>query len=74
MDIPRDKTYPEESVQCHGCGGNGCQKCDNRGWLTPQDHPDGRRCAYLKCNRPLPPTLVAVYHSDECAKLDAQVL
>ena len=71
MDIPRDKTYPVESVQCDGCGGHGCQKCDNRGWLTPQDHLGGRRCQYLKCNRPLPPTQVSVYHSDECVILDA---
>jgi len=72
IDIPKDKNYPEDSVQCDGCGGNGCELCGGRGWLTPRNHPDGRRCAYPKCNEPLHPTNIALYCSDECALKDAQ--
>ena len=71
MDIPKDKTYPVDSVQCDGCGGNGCQACNDRGWLTPKDHSNGRRCMNSSCNKPLHPTHVAVYCSNECALKDA---
>lgn len=71
MDIPRDRAYPADSVQCKECGGNGCGKCDNKGWLTPQDNPGGRRCMNESCNKPLPPSQVAVYCSNECALADA---
>ena len=71
MDIPRDKTYPANSVQCDGCGGNGCQICDGKGWLTPRDHPKGRKCENPVCRQPLHPAHVAVYCSNECAADDA---
>ena len=72
MDIPKDKNYPVDSVQCDGCGRNGCQLCDDKGWLSPKDHPNGRRCANPACNKPLHPTHAAVYCSDQCALDDAQ--
>jgi len=71
MDIPKDKDYPNDSVQCNNCGGTGCSVCDERGWLTPQDNPYGRRCMYETCNNPIPPAHVAVYCSNECALNDA---
>jgi len=71
MDIPKDKTYPQDSVQCDRCGGWGCTTCNDKGWLTPQDHSKGRRCRYEKCNKPLHPTHVAVYCSNDCAHSDA---
>jgi len=71
MNIPKDKTYPINSVQCNGCGGNGCQACNNRGWLIPKNHPNGRRCMNSVCNKPLHPTHVAVYCSNGCALNDA---
>ena len=74
MDIPKDKTYPDDSVQCHGCGGHGCQACDDRGWLTPRDHSDGRQCEYSRCKNPILPAQFAVYCSSDCAEKDAQVI
>ena len=71
MDIPKDKNYPVDSVQCDGCGGYGCQVCNGRGWLTPKDHPNGRRCRNSACNKPLDPAHVAVYCNDQCALDDA---
>lgn len=71
MDIPKDKTYPEDSAQCDSCGGNGCQDCDDKGWLTPKHHPWGRRCMYPACNKPLHPKNIAVYCSNQCAFKDA---
>ena len=71
MDIPKDKSYPEDSVQCNDCGGNGCETCNNKGWLTPKTHPKGRKCEREACNKPLHPTHVAVYCTNECARLDA---
>lgn len=29
--IPKDRHYPEDSVQCDNCGGTGCANCDDRG-------------------------------------------
>ncbi len=72
MNIPKDKNYPVDSVQCDGCGGFGCQACNDKGWLSPKDHPKGRRCANSACNKPLHPTHAAVYCSDQCALDDAQ--
>lgn len=71
MNIPRDKNFPADSVQCNNCGGFGCEICGNHGWLTPADHTNGRRCAYEKCGTPLPPDHVAVYCSNACAVADA---
>lgn len=71
MDIPRDKNYPANSVQCDDCGGHGCVTCDEKGWLTPSTHVRGRKCEREGCNKPLPPDHVAVYCSNECAYADA---
>ena len=70
MNIPKDKNYPDDSVQCDDCGGHGCQTCDDKGWLIPRDHPSGRKCMYTACSKPLDPSLVAVYCSNECASAD----
>ena len=70
MDIPRDKTHPDDAVQCNGCGGHGCETCEERGWL-PKGHPNGRTCYREECNNPIPPSQVAVYCSNECATADA---
>ncbi len=71
MDIPKDKTYPIDSVQCNNCGGLGCRICDGKGWLTPKGHSSGRKCANPSCNEPLHPTHVAIYCSNQCALDDA---
>lgn len=72
--IPRLRPFPASSVQCDGCGGHGCETCDNQGWLSPQDHPAGRRCQLAACAKPLTPDHVAVYCSPECASDDANIL
>ena len=71
MDIPKDKNYPKNAVQCDSCGGNGCLTCEDSGWLTPKFHPQGRTCRHGKCGKPLPPSQGAVYCSNECAAADA---
>ena len=71
MDIPKDKNYPTDSVQCDECGGWGCAVCDDKGWLTPKDHPKGRRCFYIPCSKPLYPAQIAIYDSNDCALNDA---
>lgn len=71
MDIPKDKNYPADSVQCDKCGGNGCAICDDKGWLTPKTHPKGRHCLNEVCDKPLRPAYSAVYCSDQCAYYDA---
>jgi len=70
--IPKDKSYPADSVQCNHCGGLGCDTCGDKGWFTPKDHPSGRRCENPSCNEPLPPDHFQVYCSNECAAADAQ--
>jgi hypothetical protein len=70
MDIPRDKHYPPDAVQCNDCGGHGCETCNQKGWL-PASHPRGRVCENPDCGRPIPPSQVAVYCSNECAYEDA---
>lgn len=69
MDIPKDKNYPHDAVQCNGCGGHGCSNCDDKGWL-PKGHPKGRLCELKGCNNPIPPSQVAIYCSDKCAMED----
>ena len=71
MDIPRDKNYPVDAVQCDDCGGHGCSTCQNKGWLVPRTHPKGRWCYREACRKPIPPAHVAVYCSNECAMADA---
>jgi hypothetical protein len=71
MDIPNDKNYPDDAVQCNGCGGHGCGSCSNRGWVSLH-HPNRRECVRPGCNNPIPPNQVAVYCSDFCAAEDAQ--
>ena len=70
MDIPKDKNYPLDAVQCDDCGGCGCSVCNNKGWL-PKGHPKGRQYARENCGNPIPPAQVAVYCSNECAIADA---
>lgn len=71
MDIPRDNSYPLDAVQCDGCGGYGCVVCDGKGWLVPQNHPDGRRCMNGACDAPFSPDHRALYCSNSCAVADA---
>lgn len=71
MDIPKDKNYPADSVQCDDCGGHGCETCGDKGWLTPATHPNGRKCEYEPCSKPLSPNHVAIYCTDNCAFNDA---
>ncbi len=70
MDIPKDKSFPRDAGQCHGCGGNGCKECEDKGWL-PAGHAGIRVCELEVCSNPLPPGHVAVYCSNECAHADA---
>jgi hypothetical protein len=70
MDIPKDKNYPPDAVQCDECGGHGCKLCEDKGWLTKGD-PDGRICARNGCDNPIPPAQVALYCSNACAFQDA---
>lgn len=70
MDIPKDKNFPVDAVQCNGCGGNGCFTCDEKGWF-PSGHPMGRICERAVCDNPIPPDQVAIYCSNDCAYLDA---
>ncbi len=69
--IPKDKNYPDDSVQCDDCGGFGCVKCNDKGWLAPKNHPAGRKCFHVKCSKPLHPAQVAVYCTNDCAISDA---
>ncbi len=70
-DIPKDKNYPVDSVQCDNCGGHGCPECGDKGWFTSRSHPKGRKCERAACGNPIPPDQVAVYCSNECAIADA---
>jgi len=69
-DIPKNKNYPPDAVQCDDCGGWGCTTCRDRGWL-PRGDPKGRVCERVGCNNPIPPSQIAVYCTDECARQDA---
>ncbi|OJI08732.1 MAG: hypothetical protein COV08_03180 [Candidatus Vogelbacteria bacterium CG10_big_fil_rev_8_21_14_0_10_49_38] len=68
--IPKKQPYPDDAVQCGGCGGWGCDLCDDHGWLTPRDHPNGRHCENQECDIPLAPDHIAVYCNDQCALAD----
>lgn len=70
MDIPADKDYPANAVQCDGCGGHGCEVCKKKGWL-PAGHRLGRLCHRKGCGTFIRPAHVAVYCSDACALQDA---
>jgi len=70
FDIPREKTHPPDAGQCDACGGWGCPTCGSRGWL-PAGHFAIRHCAREACGAPLHPASVAVYCSNDCARLDA---
>ena len=69
-NIPRDKSYSEDAIQCDGCGGFGCENCHNSGWVAPNS-PHARRCYKDDCNNPIPPYQIAVYCTNECAWADA---
>lgn len=70
MNVPKDTSYPSDSVQCDKCGGLGCQVCDDKGWLFPKTNPLGRRCENPGCHNPLHPASTAVYCSKRCASED----
>ena len=70
MDIPIDKNYPGDDVQCNNCGGHGCSICDDKGWL-PNGDMAGRICEDPSCDNNSPPDHVAVYCSNDCALNDA---
>lgn len=70
LDIPKDKNYPSDAVQCGGCGGLGCKTCNQKGWLEA-GHPEARKCEREECGNVLAPDHVAVYCSDQCARMDA---
>ena len=69
MNIPRDKNYPIDALQCDDCGGYGCRTCDNKGWLL-KDDPKGRKCHRSGCSNPIPPAQFEVYCSNRCAMDD----
>lgn len=66
MDIPKDKNYPSDAVQCDECGGRGCSVCKDKGWL-PHGHQNGRLCYKGGCNNPISPSQITVYCSNTCA-------
>lgn len=70
MDVPKDKNYPFDAVQCDGCRGYGCRACSQRGWW-PARHSMGRLCEREGCDNPIPPAGPAVYCSVACAMADA---
>jgi hypothetical protein len=70
LDIPKDKRYPLDAVQCDGCGGNGCHVCEQKGWL-PYGHARGRRCELEECPNYIKPGQTAIYCSSKCAQADA---
>ena len=71
MDIPKDKSYPEQGVgQCDECGGHGCIVCHDTGWLS-DNHRKVRRCHRHDCDNVIPPHQVAVYCTARCAVADA---
>lgn len=83
MDIPRDKQFPSDAVQCDECGGHGRSSSrtdsavDRLAGLVcrvcgdrgwlPRDHPRGRWCANIDCATPLPPDHVAIFCTTNCA-------
>ena len=76
MDVPKDKNYPPNAIQCDECGGYGCgdnpfgNPCGDKGWVLP-GHVLARYCARDGCNNPIPPSQVAVYCTKNCALDDA---
>lgn len=68
--IPKNKDWPSDAGQCDGCGGHGCGICEGKGWL-PKGHVKIRLCENEACAKPLPPSHVAVYCSNQCAADDA---
>ncbi len=72
LNIPKDKNYPFDAVQCNHCGSRGedCSTCENKGWL-PNGHMYARHCEREACLRSIQPNNQAIYCSDECAFMDA---
>lgn len=75
IDVPADKNYPADALQCDDCGGTGgldgpCRVCSGKGWVLA-GHPRARRCANPNCPKFLEPTRVPVYCSNQCALDDA---
>lgn len=69
-DIPKDKSYPPDAVQCDGCGGLGCALCEDKGWL-PAGHPKARLCEREGCGKALAPAHYQLYCCNTCAYDDA---
>lgn len=71
MDIPKDKGYPARGVgQCDGCGGHGCIRCHDTGWVSDNSQ-NVRCCESDTCKNVIPPHQVAIYCSNSCAWHDA---
>ena len=72
VDIPKDKNYPNDAAQCDECGGFGCPACEDKGWVPP-DSTHARKCLREACQEFIPPGQIAVYCSNECAFIDAEI-
>lgn len=68
--LPKDRDYPPFAAQCDECGGHGCATCGDKGWVPP-NHPSARKCHREACGKPIEPSCVAVYCSNQCAFEDA---
>lgn len=67
-DIPRQKGYKGDAVQCDACHGHGCGVCEYRGWHADSQHPAGRHCEREGCDNIIPPHFAKGYCSQECAE------
>lgn len=69
LNIPRDKTYPPDAVQCRACYGWGCRSCQDRGWF-PHNDPRGLICTRRGCFKPVPAGQLLNICSDACRDAD----
>lgn len=85
MSLPAVGGWPAGSAQCNVCGGHGCLRCDQLGWYPPKTLEEKaaeallpeapvdlrRKCENSECRNFIPPDHVAVYCSNDCARMDA---